>query len=202
MSDEYRPLFIDVLERGALVLCRLDGAIHEDASLHTRLPGVEGRKILIHLARVEHLNALGVRDFVTWVRDLEARGNTLYFVHCPPPVIAQVNQVRNFAGARGHVLSFLAPYFCETCEREQLETFLTQDVRTLTSPPAGLCHACGGGLSFEGPPGFFNFLKQHGPKTAEPEVLRAMNTFDDALVATKAAELKDISSSRGVTPGG
>lgn len=201
MTDAYRPLFVDVLERGALVLCRLDGAIHEDAALHARLAGVSGRKILIHLARVEHLNGFGVRDFVTWVRDLEARGNALYFVHCAPAVIAQVNQVRNFAGFHGHVLSFLAPYFCEACGREQPETFLTQDVRAVTEPPAGLCHVCGGPLTFEGPPGFFHFLKQHGPKTAEPEVLRAMNAFDDALVATKAAELKDISSSRGVTPG-
>ena len=194
MSTDRRPLFVDILERGALVLCRLDGPIHEDAGLHARLAGVAQRKVLIHLGKVDHLNAFGVRDFVTWVRELEARGNTLYFVHCSPAAIAQIDQVRNFIGA-GQVLSFAAPYFCESCDREQLESFIVQDVRGITEAPAALCPTCGGALSFEGPPGYFQFLKRQPERQPDPEVIRAMNTFDDALVATRAAELKDISSS-------
>lgn len=200
MSEPSRPLFIDVLERGALVLCRLDGAVHEDSGLHRHLAAVSSRKILIHTGKVDHLNSFGVRDFVTWVRELEARGNTLYFVHCSPSVVAQLNQVTNFAGTRGRVLSVFAPYFCETCERQQLEAVLSHEARGVDEPPEALCHLCGGPLSFEGPPGFFQYLKRHGGRSAESDVLRAMNTFDDALVATRAAELKDLSTSRGGTP--
>lgn len=190
-----QALFFDVMERGNLVLVRLDGVINEDNRLQERMAPVGGRKILVHMGKVERINSCGVRDWVLFLQGLEAQGNSVHLIQCSPVVISQVNMVRNFCGARGHVVSFQAPYFCETCDREHRETFLTSALGPTPSAPIALCENCGEPMQFDDlEESYFAFLKDHGSRPVDAEVQSSMNRFDDMHLATKVAALKEISA--------
>lgn len=198
-----QALFFDLMERGNLVLVSLDGAITEDNRLQDRMTLVRGRKILVNMAKVERINSCGVRDWVRWLQSLEARDNTIHLVACSPAVVAQLNMVRNFCGARGHVVSFQAPYHCETCDREHRETFLSSSLGTSSDAPLALCESCGEPMTFDDMEAiYFAFLRDHGARAVDSEVQAAMNKFEDVHLATKVAALKEISSGTriGSTP--
>lgn len=199
-----QALFFDLMERGNLVLVRLDGAITEDNRLQERMALVQGRKILINLAKVERINSCGVRDWVRWLQQLESQGNSIHLVACSPAVVAQLNMVRNFCGARGHVVSFQAPYYCETCDRELRETYLSSSIGASNEAPPALCVSCGLPMQFDDlEASYFAFLREHGPRPVDPEVQSSMNKFEDVHLATKVAALKEISSGTriGTPPG-
>ena len=84
-----QALFFDVMERGNLVLVRLDGVINEDNRLQERMAPVVSQKILVHLGKVERINSCGVRDWVLWLHDLEAQGNSVHLIQCSPVVISR-----------------------------------------------------------------------------------------------------------------
>ena len=164
---------------------------------------LRGRKILVNMVKVERINSCGVRDWVRWLQSLESRDNTIHLVACSPAVVAQLNMVRNFCGARGHVVSFQAPYYCETCDREHRETFLSSSLGTTSDAPLALCESCGEPMTFDDmEASYFAFLRDHGSRTVDPEVQAAMNKFEDVHLATKVAALKEISSGTriGATP--
>jgi anti-anti-sigma regulatory factor len=186
------------MERGNLVLIRLDGSINEDNRLQERMTPLSGRKILVHLGKVERINSCGVRDWVRWLQGLEAQGNSIHLVQCSPAIISQVNMVRNFCGSRGHVVSFQAPYFCETCDREYRETFLASAVGARPQAPVALCESCGEPMQFDDlEESYFAFLREHSARAVDPEVQASMNRFDDMHLATKALALKEISTGGG-----
>jgi len=190
-----QALFFDVMERGNLVLVRLDGVINEDNRLQERMAPVLGRKILVHMGKVERINSCGVRDWVLWLQELESQGNSVHLIQCSPVVVSQVNMVRNFCGHRGHVVSFQAPYFCETCDREHREVFLTSALGPQPAAPTALCENCGEPMQFDDlEESYFAFLKEHGNRPVDPEVQTSMNRFDDMHLATKVAALKEIST--------
>ncbi len=198
-----QALFFDMMERGNLVLVRLDGVINEDNRLPERMAPVVGRKILVHMAKVERINSCGVRDWVRWLQSLEAQGNTVHLIQCSPVVISQVNMVRNFCGDRGHVVSFQSPYFCETCDREHREVFLTNALGPQPTAPVALCENCGEPMQFDDlEESYFAFLREHGSRTVDPEVQTSMNRFDDMHLATKVAALKEISTGGTATISG
>ena len=190
-----QDLFFDLMERGNLVLVRLDGAITEDNRLQERMTLVQGRKVLINLAKVERINSCGVRDWVRWLQRLESQGNSIHLVACSPAVVAQLNMVRNFCGARGHVVSFLAPYYCETCDREHRETYLSTNIGSSNEAPPALCVTCGEPMQFDDlEASYFAFLRDHSVRPLDPEVQASMNKFEDVHLATKVAALKEIST--------
>jgi anti-anti-sigma regulatory factor len=197
-----QDLFFDLADQGSIVLARLEGVITEDNGLQDRLAEIHHRKVLLNLAKVERINSCGVRDWIRWVQDLERRGNSIHLVQCSPAVIAQINMVRNFCGALGHVISFQAPYLCETCDEEREETFLSASISGKEAPPA-LCQTCGEQMEFDDlPDSYFAFLREHGTRATDADVHGAMNKFEDAHLATKIAALKELTTARGLgTPG-
>ena len=66
---------------------------------------------------ITRINSCGVREWVNFVRDLQAC-DSLWFARCSPTVVMQLNTIYNFRGARGWS-SFLAPYVCEACHVDE-----------------------------------------------------------------------------------
>jgi hypothetical protein len=189
-------LFIDVVERDARVLVRMEGVIDEDNPLQTALPEASKKQILVHAGKVGWINSCGVRDWVRWLAALEARENDVYFVQCPPVLVGQINLVRNFGGERGQVVSFLAPFFCESCDREHLERMIPHQLSQPPQVPEILCESCGSSMVFdELPESYFSFVGKHASRPVDPEVLEAAESFEAAQLSTKIAELKEVSSS-------
>jgi anti-anti-sigma regulatory factor len=163
---------------------------HEEGTLHVELRGEidenadfsELRQTLrgdveLGLEGVTRINSCGVREWVNFVRWLDAV-TTLWFVRCSPPVVLQLNTIFNFRG-RARVRSFLAPYVCEACHADEYklldveEHFGDQRGHSLgeggSAPvadwhahvPAFRCRRCGGVLVFdELPERYLSFLAE------------------------------------------
>ena len=54
---------------------------------------------------------------MNFVRDLP-NVSELVFSHCSPAIVTQLNMIYNFRGG-AKVRSFLAPYICTRCDREE-----------------------------------------------------------------------------------
>ncbi len=104
---------------------RLDGVIDEHCGLAAMSAHLgEGRTLLIDVGAVRRLNSVGVRDWVSWMRELKKRFSELILYDCPPPFMTEVNFVRNFAEG-AYIATFGVPLFCARCGKE--------DVRILDS---------------------------------------------------------------------
>jgi anti-anti-sigma regulatory factor len=147
-----------IKERPGATVVEFHGEIDENADfteLKRRLRG----PLIFHLGEVRRINSCGVREWVNFIRDLNA-DSELTFVACSPAIVTQLNMIYNF---RGHakVRSFLAPYVCLECEREE-EKLL--DVATHFSgrarvPPEFSCEKCSGTMEFDDlPERYLSFL--------------------------------------------
>jgi len=101
------------------VALRLDGIVDEHNGLSHWVASVgEGETLLVDMGGVKRLNSVGVRDWVLWLRALRPRWRAIVLFDCPPPVMNEVNFVRNFAeGAT--ITTFQVPLFCTTCQKEE-----------------------------------------------------------------------------------
>lgn len=114
---------------------KVGGVIDEDNTLARSLKKIDGRTVVIDLSGVERINSCGVRDWVNWLNDLDAKGKRVVLVRCSPCIVNQVNLVNNFVG-RGKVKSFFAPYFCPRCDVEQLKLLQVEDFAGMDRPRA------------------------------------------------------------------
>ena len=116
------------------------------SELGRRLEGT----VMFHLSEIRRINSSGVREWVDFVASLN-KVNELIFSHCSPSVVSQINMIYNFA-ANADVRSFYAPYFCDSCTKEESKLI---DVRNQYpdgishEPPEFPCEDCGGILEFD-----------------------------------------------------
>lgn len=192
-----QPLQLELVDQGSLVFLRLEGEVDESNQLAERTASLSGRKIVVNAEKVSRINSCGVRDWIVWVQGLEARGNSVHLVRCSPAIVSQVKMVRNFCGAFGHVVSFLAPYYCPTCDSEHEENLLASMIRDSTSAPTAICESCGEPMEFDDLlETYDSIVKAHAGRPIDPEVADAVNRFGDGHLATAVAELHGISTGR------
>jgi anti-anti-sigma regulatory factor len=95
---------------------RLAGSIDETSDF-TELTQVPA-PIVIDLSELERINSLGVRAWISFVRDREAAGLSLTFERLPPIVVSQISMISNFMGTRSRITSVFVPYLCTACNHE------------------------------------------------------------------------------------
>jgi hypothetical protein len=127
----------------------LSGTISEEADF-TLLAAIGGPEPLrLDLCGVEQINSCGVREWIRFVRTLTQAARPFELHRCSPAMVRQLNTISNFRGP-GAVRSVMLPYYCESCEREEL--------RLLEIPEAGevapvkeclRCEKCGGTCEFD-----------------------------------------------------
>lgn len=108
------------LARGeGFTVVRLDGVIdeHNELASYTERIG-SGEALFIDLGGVKRLNSVGVRDWVNWLRALKPKFARIVLFDCPPPVMNEVNFVKNFADG-AHITTFSVPLFCARCNKEE-----------------------------------------------------------------------------------
>ncbi len=122
---------------------KVSGTIDEDNTLASSAKKIDGKTVVIDLSGVTRINSCGVRDWVNWLNDLDARGKRVVLVRCSAVIVNQINLVHNFVG-RGVVRSFFAPYYCARCDREQQRLIQTDTLSgaARVKAPAVLGEGC------------------------------------------------------------
>ncbi len=136
-------------------LFTLAGVLDETADL-TPIRTAQG-EVIIHFKGVTRINSCGVRD---WVQALaQAKLTSLVYRECPMPIVKQLNAVPAFlSGAT--VESILAPYFCESCDKDQL-CLLSADEFATGAPPVRACETCQKPMKFDAIPAqYLGFAKR------------------------------------------
>jgi len=118
-----------IAQSDGFTVIRLDGVIDEHNELSALLDPVgSGGTLLIDLGGIKRLNSVGVRDWVNWLRALRPRWKQLVLFDCPPPVMNEVNFIKNFAEG-AHITTFAVPLFCPLCNKEESRIFATAGLR-------------------------------------------------------------------------
>ena len=90
-------------------------------------------------------------------------------------VVDQFNMVANFGGA-GYIVSFYAPYRCETCDQERRHLFRSDEetpVWRAGQTPATTCQTCSNKEDFdENPAMYFNYVAQQPIQAIPPAVMQ------------------------------
>ncbi|HTM20730.1 MAG TPA: PilZ domain-containing protein [Kofleriaceae bacterium] len=145
-------------------LIRLHGDITEATDFSRLAERLEDeRRIEFNMREVRYLSSGGVRR---WCMFLQSLGHADYsFRHASLPFASQAAMVPSVIG-RGRVVSFEAPYHCDTCDRDDIRLLEARAIlreRDEVIPPTLHCATCGGELAFDDVPWrFFAFLDPRG----------------------------------------
>jgi CheY-like chemotaxis protein len=141
--------------------------LHGDFTEMTRFDALSARiagatELELDLASVRYLSSAGVREWCQFLSALPA-GTTYTFRHCSIAFATQAAMVPLVLG-EGAVVSLEAPYFCETCDREDLRLLepgvVARDGDRLV-PPRLHCATCSAELVFDDvPERYFAFLRE------------------------------------------
>lgn len=152
-----------VVERrdGLLVIVR--GDLTEKTDFRALLEQIAyAREIVFDLGAVRYLNSTGVLRWVEFIQQLHPEAS-YGFVRCSPAFVSQFGLVSQARG-RGEIVSFLAPYYCEMCDRESEQLLQTASLLFTDGPvpevPEFECQKCGGPLALDDlPERFFAFTR-------------------------------------------
>jgi hypothetical protein len=118
--------------------------------------------VTFHLGGIRRINSCGVREWVNFVRDLP-EVTKLTFTHCSTAIVTQLNMIYNFRGS-ARILSFYAPYVCESCNVESdklldVETQFPQG--NIDQVPEFACERCRQPMEFDDlPERYLSFLME------------------------------------------
>ncbi|MCA9668402.1 MAG: hypothetical protein KC503_22580 [Myxococcales bacterium] len=164
-------LNIEINDVDGVSSVKLAGVIDEDNDLSSIPDRIKHQTVLIHAADVERINSCGVRDWVTWLGELDKKGCSLFFIECSPAIMTQVNLVNNFLGT-GQIVSFYAPYFREcsepSCQSDKMLLINVEDA-VKDKPfraPTCRCDRCDHTMEFDDiESSYFAFLNNvHAPQ--------------------------------------
>jgi CheY-like chemotaxis protein len=149
-------------QSGEGVTVVLQGGFDERTDFSALLEQLKGATHIDFMMQgVTYLSSCGVRSWCLFVEQLEATSYS--FRNCSLAFAAQAAMVPMSIGA-GQVVSMQAPYFCDTCDREEnrlIESKLVQRTSGALKPPPVHCHICKKALVFDDiPERYFAFLGQ------------------------------------------
>jgi anti-anti-sigma regulatory factor len=131
----------------------LEGTLSETSDLSALLKEIPPR-VTIDLSGIRRVNSSGVLLWVAFMRDLERHGSQVVLERCSPSVVNQLNSIVGFRGS-AQIRSVLAPYFCTSCEREELrEIELGPGAAHQLAQPLR-CPACGNPCELDDVPEHF-----------------------------------------------
>jgi hypothetical protein len=138
-----------IKEQADFTMVELKGELNESADLDRLRRRLKGH-VILHLGSVRRINSGGVREWVNFIRDLTYAADVT-LSHCSPAIVTQLNMIYNFRGS-AKVRSFLAPYTCSRCDREE-EMLIDPSQHFPTGRfdhmPDFNCNACGGTMEFD-----------------------------------------------------
>lgn len=142
--------------RGARLTLR--GRIDETCDLSSIFS--RSGEITLDLEGVAAINSSGVMRWCS-ARQAGSKDLVLRTERVPPPMLALLNITSGLIEA-SEVVSVLAPYYCELCDKEKLEP-LDAAAAAARTAPAPVCQLCGGQLELDQySQAHFDFLRVEG----------------------------------------
>jgi anti-anti-sigma regulatory factor/DNA-directed RNA polymerase subunit RPC12/RpoP len=134
----------------------LIGAIDEDADFK-ELAGLEQKTMSFDFKQVNMINSCGIREWIKFIEKVPEKTQLIYN-NCPQIIIEQINMVHGFFRKGASINSFYAPYFCETCNKENKVFLRTEQVKNRKAPAMN-CPKCGNEMDFDAIEAqYFSFL--------------------------------------------
>ncbi|MBI5482078.1 MAG: PilZ domain-containing protein [Deltaproteobacteria bacterium] len=153
----------EVVAEDDLLRVYLDGDFNESTDFSALWRRLSGR-VDFDAAGVRYINSGGSHRFIAFVRGLE-RVEDYTFSRCSVGFTTQAGLLSEFIG-RGRVLSFMAPYHCDSCDRDEARLLQTAGLVPeggTFAAPRFRCAKCGASLSFDDiPERYFAFLRAGG----------------------------------------
>jgi len=152
-----------VVERREGILVIVRGDITEKTDFGPLLEQVmHALDIVFDLGAVRYLNSTGVLRWVNFISQMHPDA-TYSFVRCSSAFVAQFGLVTQARG-RGNIVSFMAPYYCEMCDRESEQLLQTSSLEIpsgqVPAVPDFDCPKCAGPLALDDiPERFFAFMR-------------------------------------------
>jgi len=167
-------LLIERLTEGEVTCLRLSGIVDEQFDAPGLAQTIASRYLILDLGGVDRISSFGIRQWVDFIATIGPRLGGVYYVEGSPKVVDQFNMVANFGGP-GYIVSFYAPYRCDTCDQERRLLFRTDEETPLwragQSPPS-TCPTCGNPEDFdEDPATYFNYVAQQPMAQLPREVM-------------------------------
>lgn len=168
-------LLIERLTDGEVTCLRLGGIIDEQFDAPGLAQTIASRYVILDLGGVERISSFGIRQWVDFIASIGPQLAGLYFVECSPKILDQFDMVANFGGT-GYIVSFMAPYRCDTCDQERRLLFRTDEETPLWragQAPPSTCPTCNSPEDFDDPdPGrYFAFVAQQPVQAIPPPVM-------------------------------
>jgi anti-anti-sigma regulatory factor len=193
-------LVVDVKGADRVAYLKLSGHIDEDNDLAELTKKITQPVVVLNSANVERINSCGVRDWVSWLAEMDKKGSEIYLVECSPAIMTQVNLVNNFIGS-GSILSFYAPYFCSGCDTEKMLLIETEEAlkNMPFRAPTCRCDQCDHTMDFDDiESSYFAFLSTVNRKPMDAALAESVNKF----ASESEGKLRTRSSSMPVVPSG
>jgi anti-anti-sigma regulatory factor len=200
-------LVVDLKGTDQAAYVKLSGHIDEDNDLTDLTKKITQQVVVLNTANVERINSCGVRDWVSWLNELDKKGAELYLVECSPAIMTQVNLVNNFIGS-GTILSFYSPYFCSGCDSEKMLLIETEEaLKNLPfRAPTCRCDQCDHTMDFDDiESSYFAFLSTVTRKPLKPALVEMVGQFatdTEGKLRTRTTSVPVVSSgTSGGSPG-
>ncbi len=185
---------------------KVTGVIDEDNALARSLKKIDGATVVIDLSAVTRINSCGVRDWVNWLNDLDAKGKRIMLVRCSPCIVNQINLVNNFIG-QGMVKSFFAPYYCPKCDLEELHLTQLEAFAGMARPQAPVlrgegCNEVQCQMEFDDiEEAYFAFLPRNTGQVVDAELKKVIDSLSPSMrERIKRLDTMDKDEETGRTP--
>lgn len=134
----------------------LIGSIDEDADFK-ELSGLEQKTINFDFNKVTMINSCGIREWIKFLETIPEKTHIVY-KSCPQIIIEQINMVHGFFRKGASIESFYAPYYCESCSKENKAHIKADQVKNRKAPKLE-CPKCGEEMEFDAIEAqYFSFL--------------------------------------------
>lgn len=167
-------LLIERLTDGDVTCLRLSGIIDEQFDAPGLSQTISSRYVILDLGGVDRISSFGIRQWRELLETIGPRVAGIYYIECSPKVMDQFNMVGNFGGS-GYIVSFMAPYRCDTCDQERRLLFRTDEETPLWragQAPPSMCPTCNSPEDFEEDPGqYFSYVAQQPVQQIPPPVM-------------------------------
>jgi CheY-like chemotaxis protein len=142
----------EVVDRPSGMLVMLRGDITEKTDFDPLLKQLTSQNLTFDMGGTRYLNSTGIRRWVEFLERMDTEANYT-FVRCSVAFVTQLGLVARAMG-RGKVVSFMAPYYCDMCDREteqllQTASLTYPDRTRVPRPPEFDCPKCSGPLEFD-----------------------------------------------------
>jgi len=120
---------------------------------------ISAPEVVFDFKELKGINSCGIRSWITML-EKQMSGKKIIYNNCPSILVQQINLVQGLLPTNGLIQSFMAPYFCEKCDKEYSVLINAKDINELKAPAAS-CPQDKSSMEFDAiEKQFFSFLRK------------------------------------------